>query len=181
MRQEKFLYSFVVAAALLWCFAILAAPLLAGSSGMLLSSSEVIYQFFGRICHQIDSRSFHLGGNKFAVCARCSSIYFGFLVGLLSMLFVRRFPSIPFPPRWVLLVSTFPMLLDVGLAFLNIHESSLWTMGISGGLFGLTVAYFIYPGFREAICSWALPIPEAIEASRDKHSLRTDSRNAVNS
>ncbi len=52
--------------------------------------ARIVYFFFGRICHQIDARSFHLNGIKFAVCERCSLIYFGAFVGVLIFPFLRR-------------------------------------------------------------------------------------------
>ncbi len=69
------------------------------------------------------------------------------------MVFSRRFPSIPFPPRWLLSIAVLPMLLDVGLGVLNFHESTLVTRALTGGAFGLVVAYFIFPGFLSAFCS----------------------------
>lgn len=140
----------VLCAALLWCFAILAAPLFIASGEFLQSSSGFVYQFFGRVCHQFDERSFHLDGQKLAVCARCSSIYFGFFLGLLSVPIFRRLRAMPFPPRWILFAAVLPMLLDVGLAVFDLHESTLWTRGLSGGVFGLIVSYFILPGFLAA-------------------------------
>ena len=155
MQRESFIYTVLLGATLLWCVAILAAPLFAFSGGFLQSSSDFLYQLFGRICHQFSDRSFHLDGQKFAVCARCSSIYFGFFLGLLSMLFFSRFPAIPSPPRWVLLIAVLPIFLDVGLSVLNIHESTLWTRALSGGAFGSSVSYFILPGLLAAF--WSNP------------------------
>ncbi|MFQ5797764.1 MAG: DUF2085 domain-containing protein [Bacteroidota bacterium] len=150
MRQEGFFYMVVLCATLLWCFAILAAPLFIAWAGFLQSSSEFLYQFFGRVCHQFDERSFHLDGQKLAVCARCSSIYFGFFLGLLSVPIFWRLPAMPFPPRWILFAAVLPMFLDVGLAVFDLHESTLWTRALSGGVFGLIVSYFILPGFLAA-------------------------------
>lgn len=153
MRREAFIYLVVLLATVLWCFAIFAAPLFIASGGLLQSSSEFLYQFFGRICHQFSERSFHLEGQKLAVCARCSSVYFGFLLGLLAVPLFRGFPSIPYPPRWILFVSVVPMVLDIGFSMLDLHESTLWTRALSGGVFGLIISYFILPGFLTALCS----------------------------
>lgn len=57
-----------------------------------LGSGEIanlVYYYFSPICHQIDSRSFHISGIKLAVCSRCSSIYFGILIAVLIFPFVR--------------------------------------------------------------------------------------------
>ena len=55
-----------------WVFVILLAPI-AKASGF-ESLSATIYAFFSVICHQIDSRSFHVEDHKFAVCARCFGV-----------------------------------------------------------------------------------------------------------
>lgn len=52
--------------------------------------ARIVYLFFKPICHQIDARSFHFDGVKFAVCERCSLIYFGAFVGTLILPFLRR-------------------------------------------------------------------------------------------
>jgi uncharacterized membrane protein len=58
---------------ILWCLTILMAPFL---------NWAAIYQSFALICHQDPARSWHLHGAPLAVCMRCSSIYFGFLISL---------------------------------------------------------------------------------------------------
>lgn len=38
------------------------------------------------VCHQIDARSLSIGGECLPLCARCTGIYSGFLVAVLSQL-----------------------------------------------------------------------------------------------
>ena len=52
--------------------------------------AKIIYCYFSPLCHQIDSRSFHINGVKLAVCSRCSLIYFGALIGVLIFPIVNR-------------------------------------------------------------------------------------------
>src|SRR5687767_6864982 len=40
--------------------------------------SSAVYGAFGRVCHQIPERSFHVVGQPLAVCARCTGLYVGF-------------------------------------------------------------------------------------------------------
>src|SRR5207248_3168461 len=46
------------------------------------SIALVIYTTFGKSCHQIPERSFFIDGHPFAICARCTGIYFGFAAGV---------------------------------------------------------------------------------------------------
>ena len=64
----------LVTGAGIWCLAIVAAPLF---------QLTPVYLFFSTICHQLPDRSWHLHGEPFAACIRCTSIYVGFLAGLL--------------------------------------------------------------------------------------------------
>jgi len=61
---------------ILWCLAIVAAPLF---------HLTPIYLFFSAICHQLPARSWHIHGEPLAVCIRCTAIYYGFLAGLLTL------------------------------------------------------------------------------------------------
>ena len=62
--------------AIFWCGLIVAAPTF---------HLGPIYLFFSSICHQLPERSWHIGGEPLAVCIRCTSIYFGFLLGLVVL------------------------------------------------------------------------------------------------
>jgi uncharacterized membrane protein len=66
----------LAAAATVWCVSIAAAPVL---------GLNAVYQLFSIICHQDPARTLHILGEPFAVCIRCTSIYFGFLAGLLFL------------------------------------------------------------------------------------------------
>ena len=86
----------IASAALLavWCAGIIAAPLLrhAGHDG-----AALMYGFYGRVCHQLTARSWHIAGEPLAVCVRCSAMYFSACGSLLLLLALpsrwRRMPS----------------------------------------------------------------------------------------
>lgn len=146
MTHPLRVYAVILLGVCLWCAAIVAAPILSVSTG-----SPALYDFFRPICHQLDGRSFHIDGHSFAVCARCSSIYFGFLGGVvLFPLFgsVRRSTT---PPRWLLIAAGIPMLLDVTGALLGIHEASLLTRAVTGLVFGSILPSFVLPGAIEGL------------------------------
>lgn len=44
------------------------------------------------VCHQLPARSFHLSGLQFPVCARCTGLYGGGLLGLILSHGMRRVP-----------------------------------------------------------------------------------------
>jgi uncharacterized membrane protein len=56
------------------------------------------------ICHRIDLRSFHLGERQLPLCARCTGMYLGVLVGFGGMAALGRRRAGRLPPRPVLAV-----------------------------------------------------------------------------
>jgi uncharacterized membrane protein len=61
------------------------------------------------------------------------------------------------PHRAVLIVALFPMVIDVGLDFFGIHESTFVTRTLSGVLFGCVVPLFILPTAIEGVVQLAGP------------------------
>src|SRR5262249_48603176 len=53
----------------------------------------LVYAVGSAVCHQIDTRSFHLWQRQLPVCARCTGIYVGAAVAAVVALFAR-------PRRW---------------------------------------------------------------------------------
>jgi len=134
-----------------WCSAIVAAPLLAIAGGVFLEISAVLYKFFGVVCHQIDSRSFHIGEHPFGVCIRCSAIYFGFLFGIMLLRLNKKLSPQKFSTRIFLTVISLPMFIDVVLAFTPWYESSTITRLITGGVFGFGISLALYHSLIETI------------------------------
>jgi len=151
MRLSKLVYFVVLVGSLLWCTGIIATPFLASSGGFGHDFGRALSRFYSTICHQIDGRSFHFHGEPLAVCARCSSIYFGFLAGTLLFPFLRRVVQRRIPPRVLLLVAVLPILIDAGLNLFGLHGSSLETRAITGGFFGLLVPFLIVPSATVAL------------------------------
>ncbi len=109
------------------------------------------YFFFSGICHQIPERSFHLWGEPLAVCARCSGVYAGFLVGALLLPIIHGRLKAEFPPAWILGAALLPAVADFGLAHLGIHDSSNVLRLVTGLIPGAAVSLFILPGVYEII------------------------------
>jgi uncharacterized membrane protein len=131
-----------------WCMGILAAPVLrhAGFPGC----ADSLYSAYARVCHQNGLLSFHLEGEKFGVCIRCSAIYFGFLAGLLSMLLVRTMEQIRLPDRRLIIAVMVPMLVDVVLNDTGFHLSTTGTRLATGLLFGCVMPWCLVPLFIES-------------------------------
>jgi uncharacterized membrane protein len=149
MELNKQTYLILVTAALIWCLLILLPPVLmkAGATGK--SISVIDYKFFGHICHQFDERSLHIRENKLTVCARCSGIYFGFLIGVLIIPFFKNIKIRNI--KYGLCLIMLPMLIDVALDFVGIHNSNTLTRALTGLMFGIPSAVLIYPSFEQGI------------------------------
>lgn len=140
MRTPRTTYTLILASTLLWCGAILLAPLLAERAAPV---SGAIYAFFHRICHQFDGRSLHLAGHPLAVCSRCTAIYVAFLAGVMVFPFVRA--RVAGPTRRLLFAAALPMVLDVAGGVLGIYEPSNGLRVITGAVFGLVAALIVLP------------------------------------
>ena len=55
------------------------------------------------VCHRLDARSFHVDGRQLPLCARCSGMYLGAVIGLV-FLTLRYRRSAGLPPKGVLIV-----------------------------------------------------------------------------
>jgi uncharacterized membrane protein len=131
--------------AVLWCAAILIAPLWAGNQGIAGSISGFIYAAFSKACHQQDDRSLHAFGHKLGVCARCTLIYFGFLLGTIVYPFVRKLNS-DLPPVWILLAGAALVALDAGLDTFDIIRNTFLSREITGGILGIILSFYLVPG-----------------------------------
>lgn len=141
-----------------WCAAIITTPLLASREGVAKEAASVSYYVFSRVCHQLDSHSFHLLGNKLAVCARCTSIYGSFFLGLLFFPLLKRIYHGPSKPARLLALSMLPMGIDVALDGLAIHLSTVATRVLTGSLFGFALAILLVPVLEEVIHDLIVPL-----------------------
>jgi uncharacterized membrane protein len=149
VRVARIVYGILASGAMLWCAAILAAPLLSRLGGGYEAASGVLYAFFHPICHQLESHSMHIAGARLGVCARCSSVYFTFLLGLLAYPLFRPLRESWLPHRAVLIGAAMPMLLDVCLSLAGLHESTQLSRVLTGSAFGLTAPFFLVPAAIE--------------------------------
>jgi len=159
MRLVHFAYILALVAAMVWCALLFAAPLCADAGGSWTSAGETIYAGFHRICHQLDGRSLHVNGLPLAACARCSAIYLAFLAGMVLYPFFRPLSVACSPSRTTLVLALIPMLIDVGLAFLVISESTLITRLVTGTWFGLMLPFVVLPVYLGAVLEYSASLP----------------------
>jgi len=151
VKPAQITYAAITLGAALWCGALVLAPVLTAQAGSPGPVGEFLYTFFHRVCHQVDDRSLHIDGRPLAVCARCASIYFGFFAATLAYLFLKRFARVASSSRWLLLLGALPMVLDVGVGLIGIHEVSNASRIVTGGLFGLASSFVLIPLIIEAV------------------------------
>ena len=160
-RIYAVVWSLVASVALLIVIAIVAAPVALARGHA--EFSEVIYQGFSYLCHQIPERSFHLAGHPFGVCSRCTGLYAGFAFATLALPLVRSLKRTDTPHVIWLLLSAVPLAIDFGLTYFGVWENNHVTRVITGALFGAVAAIYVVPGvielsanFRQRITSGPL-------------------------
>jgi uncharacterized membrane protein len=103
------------------------------------------------ICHQAAERTIRLGDTLLPLCARCTGIYLGFLIGILYQFAFWRTRLKELPSLKILLASA------LLLVFLIIHSAgsllNLWTpsslMNLTLGLLGgSSIALLLFPVFN---------------------------------
>jgi uncharacterized membrane protein len=123
---------------------IVAAPLL--KAGGASAAAETVYGMFALACHQMDERSFHLGGFKLAVCARCFGLYAGVLAGVLVYPFTRSLRRRDLPARGWLFAAAVPTSIDFALGFFHVWENTHASRFLTASLLGVAVAFYFVPG-----------------------------------
>jgi uncharacterized membrane protein len=101
---------------------------------------------FSKACHQLDDRSLHAFGHKLGVCARCTTIYFGFLAGTIAYPFFRKLNNSDLPPLWILFAGAGLVALDAGLDTFDIVKNTFLTREITGGILGIILSFYLVPG-----------------------------------
>jgi len=123
---------------------ILVAPIAAagGHNGLAFA----IYRAFGTMCHQMPERSYFIDGHKFAVCARCTGVYFGFAFTLLLYPLIRSLRSTATPPRSLLILAALPLAIDFSLTFFGFWENTHTSRLLTGALLGNVSVFYVMPG-----------------------------------
>ncbi|QQS40575.1 MAG: DUF2085 domain-containing protein [Acidobacteriota bacterium] len=145
--RARIFWGTVVAIALLWVLLIVGAPTAHAFGGHAISES--LYGFFGYACHQDPARSFHVFGEKLAVCSRCFGVYFGLFGGLLAYPLLRPMDETRPLPRVWLFAAMVPMAIDWSLGYFRILENTHFSRVVTGLILGIACAVFIVPALIE--------------------------------
>ena len=108
-----------------------------------IAPAQVIFAVYSTICHQMPSRSFFVFGEQMAFCQRQFAIHAAFfLFGMVYILFRRRLKSLP---TWLAVVYSIPIAVDGFTQLFGWRESTWELRLVTGGLFGLTVVWYVFP------------------------------------
>lgn len=113
------------------------------------------------ICHRISLRSFHLGDRSLPLCARCTGIYAGLVLGVVTMALAGRSRAGALPPTRVIVV-LIGFIALMGIDGVNsyvrlfpglptLYEPQNWLRLVTGTLNGLAVAGLVYPVFNQTV------------------------------
>ncbi len=132
--------------------------------------SNAIFSVYHYFCAQTPSHSFYIEGYQVCLCARCLAIYTSLLTGGLLLALFRtrpqlhaRIPHIGW--RWWLL-GMIPMALDGGTQLFGWHESNVFLRLLTGGIFGLMTAWFLFMQINESSKPTQPTRPAAVGARR---------------
>lgn len=113
------------------------------------------------VCHQAPERTFQAGGTPLPLCARCTGIYLGVVIGLGGMVTLRRQYALDLPPLWILLLLlTFILLmlfdglnsLLVSIPWLPpLYPPQNWLRLVTGTFYGIAISTIAYPVFSVSL------------------------------
>ena len=149
--RNHVVYILILSFSIFWCFLFISAPFFRSGGSFLRRVSILSTLFFAPVCHQMAERSFCIMGYPVAVCARCSGIYVGFLLGTLIYPFIRKLESDVLPERWILGIGITPMILEVCLSRLGMIGTHRYLMGLSGLILGSVIAFFVIPSVFQLV------------------------------
>ncbi|MDH3251843.1 MAG: DUF2085 domain-containing protein [Ignavibacteria bacterium] len=130
---------------------IILAPVCATIPGLTQDGAALMYQFFHRICHQIEGRSFHLFGEPLGVCMRCTAIYFAFFAAVALYPLFHSIHMVRLPSRSSIAVFLSPVVLDVVAGFTGLHDPNAITRLLTGASAGVLFAFIIVPSAIQGV------------------------------
>jgi len=118
--------------------------------------SLAVYAIGSVVCHQIDTRSFHLWGHQMPVCARCTGIYLGASVAALVAASSRRRTAVGFAvgsrvrPFTVVVAAALPMLASLLFEWTTATTPPNVVRAATGAIAGGAAAWVVVAGLATA-------------------------------
>lgn len=111
------------------------------------------------ICHQIPERAFKIGDRTFPLCARCSGMYLGAIIGFLYQLKSKRAGELPTKKLWPILGAFFLFFaVDGSNSYLHFFENAPFLYEpnnhlrlLTGLGLGVCMAAVLYPIFHQTM------------------------------
>lgn len=113
------------------------------------------------VCHRIASRSFWIGDRQTPLCARCTGMFLGGLLGIIYL--TRAGKRIAMPPLKIFIVLAFFLLafaIDGGNSYLHLfpnmpslYQPQNWLRLVTGTGVGLGIAAVLVPVFNQVVWS----------------------------
>ncbi|WP_053482486.1 DUF2085 domain-containing protein [Lysinibacillus sp. FJAT-14745] len=98
------------------------------------------------LCHRLPSRSFFYRGVQFPICARCTGICIGYVIGIILALY-------KVPPFFYALILTIPMIIDGTGQLFNKWLSTNYRRLVTGILGGIGIVFMV---LHAALLFWNL-------------------------
>jgi uncharacterized membrane protein len=110
--------------------------------------SAWMYDYFSLECHQLAERSFFINGRPMPLCARCTGIAVGSLVGNLSYYFLKDFYFNTIYAEYnvlaaigIIFLGMLPLVIDGSLQMLSNYKSNNPLRLGTGILFGISLTF----------------------------------------
>lgn len=120
------------------------------------------------VCHRIEARSFHLGDRQLPLCARCSGLFLGGILGMAYQEWIgrRRMGMPPIRIALILLLLVLAFGLDGINSYLHLfpkapvlYEPANWLRLLTGTGMGIVVAAVLLPAFNQTVWADSDPRP----------------------
>jgi uncharacterized membrane protein len=111
---------------------------------------DIFYQLSSLVCHQLPERTLTINGHLLPLCARCTGIYSGFIIGIIYQVVVlRKINQLPSPRIVSILSATIIFLFIDGVG----EKMHLWNLSnkirlVIGLLCGNSISLILLPLFN---------------------------------
>jgi uncharacterized membrane protein len=113
-------------------------------------ASDAVFHAYRFLCGQTPSHTFYILGYQMCLCTRCLAIYSSLLSGGILLALVRASRRVAGLNWKYWLLAMVPMALDGGTQLFGLRESNLGLRLLTGAIFGLTTAWFLFPQIEDA-------------------------------